>query len=171
MSRLQRFTDAVGGFVRTHYTGLMLGIIVLSVAGSLVMLAFLSASLQQQVVRSNEQIELLKGVAQEISKDQQKQHDHQDRRQACFFNLFVTYTQNAPRQPITKEDADRCRVGDAQPVVSEPRASAEAQNRAERDQTAQSADSNRTSTMQPSQKPEERSFLDVILSEVMEALR
>lgn len=105
---------------RTHYTALMLSIIVLSVSGSLILLAFQSAQLNIQAERSAEQIKLLKGIAEEVRKDQQKQHNYQDVRQACFFSLFVTFTNNNPRQPITQDDVDRCRVGADAEISASP---------------------------------------------------
>lgn len=59
-----------------------------------------------------------------ISAALQAQHDHQDERQACFFNLFISYTNT--REPITEEDATFCQVmpdtsldtSDPQPTTS-----------------------------------------------------
>lgn len=95
-------------YVREHYTIITMTIITVSIAGSLIMLTMLWASAAQQLANSKHEIELLKSVAQEISRDQQSQHDNQDGRKACFFNLFVIYTNH--RTPITHEDAEACRV-------------------------------------------------------------
>lgn len=153
-------------FFRVHYTSLMLAIIVLSVAGSLVMLAFLSASLNQQVIKSNEQIRLLKGVAEEISKDQQRQHDHQDERAACFFNLFVTYTDS--RKPITQEEADKCRVFSDDTVATKgPRATPQetSATQAELDAISERRSQQQTEELKATQS--EPSWLDMIVEAVI----
>ena len=100
--------SSIRDYIRNHYVNTMLTVIVLSVAGSLALLAFVVVKQSSQLEQSTEQLDIIRTIADEISTDQQKQHNKHDERQQCFFELFVSYVNT--KEPIEKADADKCRV-------------------------------------------------------------
>lgn len=114
-------------FIHKHYEVIKLGLLSIIIFIGVLTLISISASdarradyeAKQDALRSRQ----LAQQNAEISRTQKEQHDAQDRRMACFFNLFVDYTNH--RKPITEEDVNRCEItpsAEAEPFVqSAPR--------------------------------------------------
>lgn len=100
--------NKVKNYIRTNYTPLMVSIIVLSNLGSLLLLNLQNTRIEDQSARLEDQNTAIISIAKEFSETSQEQHDKQDERQACFFNVFVSYIET--HEPIDRANLDSCSV-------------------------------------------------------------